>query len=228
MCAVKEQPKQPGRGAPGRPRVPRAVREQEMLDVAFNHFGTIGYQRASMDAIAAEAGVSKPLLYAYFGSKERLFAVCADRAAEQLRDYVRAAAGASDLPPDERLWRGLLSVFNGVERHPEAWRVLYPAGQGADPLSARAASARDAMEHLLADLLMQSAITGGIDPSVAEHAQPLAAALSGATIAMVQWWLRHPEEPKELQVARLMNFAWMGFGDLLAGRLWLPPPDPVI
>jgi hypothetical protein len=83
------------------------------------------------------------------------------------------------------------------------------------------------MEHLLADLLIESAITGGIDPLVAEHANPLAAALSGATIAMAQWWLRHPEEPKELQVTRLMNFAWMGFGDLLAGRLWLPPPDPV-
>jgi AcrR family transcriptional regulator len=205
--------------------VARAVREQQMLDVAFNQFGTIGYKRASMDAIAAEAGVSKPLLYAYFGSKEGLFAACADRAAEQLRAHVRSAATATNQPPDERLWHGLLSVFSGVERHPEAWRVLYPAGEGGDPLSARAATARGAMEDLLADLLMQSAITGGIDAAVAEHAKPLAAALTGATIAMAQWWLRHPQEPKELQVARLMNFAWMGFGDLLAGRLWLPPPE---
>ena len=44
-----------------------------------------------------------------------------------------------------------------------------------------------------------------------------------ATEAMGSWWLQHPEEPKELQVLRLMNIIWMGFGDLLEGRLWIPP-----
>jgi hypothetical protein len=51
---------------------------------------------------------------------------------------------------------------------------------------------------------------------------PMAHALTGATMAITAWWLEHPEEPKELQALRLMNFAWMGFGDILEGKLWLP------
>ena len=194
-----------------------------MLDVAFQHFGTRGYGHTSMDAIAEEAGITKPLLYSYFGSKEGLFAACADRAAERLREHVRAAAGTTDLPPDEQLWRGLLAVFSGVEQHPEAWRILHPAGQGADPMAARAAGARDTMAGLLAEIFAGTAVAGGLDPEAARHAEPLAHALTGATIAAAQWWLQHPEEPKELQVARLVNFAWLGLGGLLDGKRWLPP-----
>jgi AcrR family transcriptional regulator len=203
--------------------VPRQVREEQMLDVAFRHFGTRGYARTSMDAIAEEAGITKPLLYSYFGSKEGLFAACADRVAERLREHVRAAAGAADLPPDERLWHGLMAVFSGVEQHPEAWRILYPAGGGPDPMAARAAGARERMAGLLAEVFAGTALEGGIDPESARHAEPLAHALTGAAIAAAQWWLAHPEEPKELQVARLVNFAWLGLGGLLGGERWLPP-----
>jgi AcrR family transcriptional regulator len=197
-----------------------------MLEVAFDHFGRHGYERVSMDAIASDVGVTKPMLYSYFGSKEGLFAACAERAAEQLREQVKSAAAASDLPPDERLWLGLLAIFRATERHPAAWRVLHAAGHGADPMSVRAAAARDAMANVVADLLKSTATEAGIDAAVAEHLTPLAHALTAATIAMTQWSLRHPDEPIELQVIRLMNLVWMGFGDLLAGRLWLPGAPP--
>ena len=223
MTAIKSKERGPGRGAPGRRRVPRLVREEQMLDVAFQHFGTRGYAGTSMDAIAAEAGITKPLLYSYFGSKQGLFAACADRAAERLRELVRSAAGAADLPPDERLWHGLLAVFSGVEQHPEAWRILYPAGGGTDPMAARAAGARETMAELLTGIFARTALATGLDAQAAQHAEPLAHALTGATIAAAQWWLKHPEEPKELQVARLLNFAWLGFGGLLDGKRWLPP-----
>jgi Bacterial regulatory proteins, tetR family len=55
------------RGARG---VPREQREQHILDVAGATFARAGYHAASMDEIADGAGVSTPMLYAYFGSKE--------------------------------------------------------------------------------------------------------------------------------------------------------------
>jgi AcrR family transcriptional regulator len=228
MSEAKSKPRprpRPGRGAPGRRRVPRNVREQQMLDIAFEHFGSRGYAGASMDAIAVEAGITKPMLYSYFGSKEGLFAACADRVAERLRERVRDAASSHDLPPDERLWRGLLAVFAGVEQHPAAWRILYPTGHGSDPMAARAAQARDTMADLLADLFSTTAAAAGLPAQDAEHAAPIAHALTGATIATAQWWLAHPQEPKELAVARLMNFAWLGLDSLLSGNRWLPPID---
>ena len=65
--------------AGGTKRLPRAVREQQMLDAAVQMFSVNGYHETSMDAIAAEAEISKPMLYLYYGSKEELFGACLDR-----------------------------------------------------------------------------------------------------------------------------------------------------
>src|ERR1039458_2381765 len=59
--------------------MPRSVREQLILGVAGRVFAEGGYERASMDRIASLAGVSKPMLYAYFGSKEGLYVAYVER-----------------------------------------------------------------------------------------------------------------------------------------------------
>jgi AcrR family transcriptional regulator len=51
----------------------RLNRERAILDAALKVFAAAGYTGASMDAVAAEAGVTKPTLYSYFPSKESLF-----------------------------------------------------------------------------------------------------------------------------------------------------------
>ena len=51
----------------------RLNRERQILDAALKIFGATGYTGATMDAVAAEAGVTKPTLYSYFPSKESLF-----------------------------------------------------------------------------------------------------------------------------------------------------------
>lgn len=51
----------------------RLNRERQILDAALKIFAAMGYSGASMDAVAAEAGVTKPTLYSYFPSKESLF-----------------------------------------------------------------------------------------------------------------------------------------------------------
>jgi len=48
--------------AGGTKRLPRAVREQQMLDAAVQIFSVNGYHETSMDAIAAEAERCKPML----------------------------------------------------------------------------------------------------------------------------------------------------------------------
>jgi TetR/AcrR family transcriptional repressor of mexJK operon len=52
----------------------RLAKQRRILDAALRVFAAEGYSGTSMDAIAAEAGVSKPTLYQYFGNKEQLFA----------------------------------------------------------------------------------------------------------------------------------------------------------
>jgi TetR/AcrR family transcriptional regulator, mexJK operon transcriptional repressor len=62
----------------------RPDKRRAILDAAAPIFGNEGYERASVDAIASAAGVSKPTIYSYFGGKEQLFRESvADSAVEQ-------------------------------------------------------------------------------------------------------------------------------------------------
>jgi AcrR family transcriptional regulator len=62
----------------------RQDKRRVILDAAAPIFGNEGYERASIDAIATAAGVSKPTIYSYFGGKEQLFrASVADSAVQQ-------------------------------------------------------------------------------------------------------------------------------------------------
>src|SRR5207302_9144494 len=84
-------------------RLPRTVREQQMLDAAVAVFSASGFHAASMAEIAARAGISKPMVYAYLGTKEELFVVCLHREGTRLMEAI-AGVVEPNLPPDEQLW----------------------------------------------------------------------------------------------------------------------------
>src|SRR5215217_70452 len=74
-----------------RGRTPRAVREAQMVAAAERLFSERGYHGVSMDEIAAASGITKPMLYEYFGSKEGLFLACMERARGQLFEAIGSA-----------------------------------------------------------------------------------------------------------------------------------------
>ena len=204
-----------------RRRVPRAEREEQMVAAATRIFAERGFNAASMDEIAEASGITKPMLYAYFGSKEGLFLACVDRGSHVLRARVREAALGAPTP-QQALYAGLVAVMRFVEDNDELWALLYPHGPSSSgTFSEAAARAHDEMSALLAELMTMLATTKGVDAEVALESEPLAHALTGATIA-VGSWSRGRDEPAELHALRLMNFAWMGLGDIIEGELWMP------
>ena len=62
-----------------------------MLEAAGQAFAAHGFHDASMDAIAEAAGISKPMLYNYFGSKEGLYAAYIERSGRALMKSMREA-----------------------------------------------------------------------------------------------------------------------------------------
>ena len=81
--------------------MPRSVREPLILDVAGQVFAADGYERASMDRIAGLADLSKPMLYAYFGSKEGLYSAYIQRTGGEL--VQRLVAADRDGPRSDRI-----------------------------------------------------------------------------------------------------------------------------
>lgn len=134
----------------GRPRDPERCRR--IMEAARKHFYAHGMERASVDAIAAEAGVSKMTVYSNFGSKEGLFeAVVRERTDRVMGGPV----GAETLDPRQP-HKALLAVgeqFLGLAREEDAlgkFRSVYGAA-GAQPEACRAFY-RQGAERLISDL----------------------------------------------------------------------------
>ncbi len=167
--------------------MPRERRGQLILDVAGQVFARAGYHSASMDEIAELAGVSKPMVYAYFDSKERLYQAYIERAGgELLERLVRAR------PPDNRpasVLRTRITEFLAfVEEHGDGWKVLFGEVGSTRPFAEQVAELRERIAQTIRPML------GDASLGVAAPADDaIAHALVGAGESLANWWLDHPE-----------------------------------
>ncbi|MDQ0992368.1 TetR/AcrR family transcriptional regulator [Streptomyces sp. V3I7] len=203
-------------GAVKTKRMPRAVREQQMLDAAVRIFGRRGYMAASMDEIAELAGVSKPLVYLYLNSKDDLFTACVRREADALSEAVRAGV-RTDVSADRQLWGGLRAFFAHTAAHPDGWSLLHRQARiHGDPFAAEVGAARAEIVTFVTRLI---AAARELDMPEQEAAG-LAEALVGAAESLATWANATPDISASQAAATLMNFAWAGLGGLREGRTW--------
>jgi len=173
-----------------------------MLETARALFAERGFGAVTMGELAAEVGVTKPLLYHYFGNKSRLYIACMEPAAEALVETVAAAVEATETPA-EALRAGVHAFFIFVDADRSAWRVLFdetlPAG--AEP-ARRAAQQRER----LTDLVTMAQLDRVAPERRAElrvEIEAVSAALLGAAEALARWWLRTDAMPAA-QAAELL------------------------
>ncbi|WP_390622575.1 TetR/AcrR family transcriptional regulator [Amycolatopsis viridis] len=208
--------------APRSRRLPRPVRERQILDAAVEVFSRHGYHSASMDEISEVAGVSKPMIYSYLGAKEDLFAKCIRREAGRLLEAVRDGL-RSELPPDMQLWHGLRSFYRFVAEYRDSWTVLHRqaltvGGRFADEITMLRSRAIEVVTALV--------VTAGMKKGLGDRAEfsgpALAVALVGAAESLADWWLDHSEVSDGVLASWLMNLVWLGFNDLIEGAVWRP------
>ena len=182
--------------------VPREEREQQLLDVATAEFGARGYAYASITDIAAAVGVSKPLIYTYFGSRDGLHAACVQRAGTRLVDAVAAAQTA---PGAHKALATLTAIFTALDGHPENWQVIYDATLPRPSTAyTTTRSYQDALNAMgasgVAELLA--------DPTDRSLLLALWFSMVSTTIA---WWSDHPDQTPEEMTARCTRlFAVVG------------------
>ncbi|MDQ6744650.1 MAG: TetR/AcrR family transcriptional regulator [Actinomycetota bacterium] len=172
--------------------MPRAQREQEILDVAGHLFARDGYHSASMDEIAQQADVSKPMLYAYFGSKEGLYVAYIERTGGELLERLERAFG-EDRPRVHMRWR-VGEFLKFVEQHRDGWRVLFNEASASRPVDEEVAQLRGQIIAAVRRLVEVGA-AGVALPVGASDA--VAHAIVGAGESLANWWLEHPEVPRE-------------------------------
>ena len=165
--------------AGGTKRLQRAVREQQMLDAAVQMFSVNGYHETSMDVIAAEAEISKPMLYLYYGSKEDLFGACLDRELGRFVDAVRADINFAQSPKD-LLRNAIGSFMRYIDSNRASWIVMYTQASSSQAFAHTVREGREQIIDLVAELMRAGSRTPRSD---AEY-QMMAVALVGAGEAM--------------------------------------------
>ncbi|MFE3456285.1 TetR/AcrR family transcriptional regulator [Nocardiopsis aegyptia] len=207
-------------------RLPRRVREQQMIDAAVTAFSKGDYHTVRVEEIAEAAGTSKPTVYHYLGSKEGLFTACVRREAERLIQAIRRAVHE---PPadagDDPLRRGIQAFFTYVTENRESWTVLYrrAAVQG-EPFAAEATRVRERVMAEIVDLVTTCA-RGGPRPSAphdrrcpdAKDAQLMARIAVSTADAFADWLVEHPEESPDAMAGHVTELARSHLGQDRAG-----------
>jgi AcrR family transcriptional regulator len=180
--------------------VPRAEREQQIVAEAVAEFAAVGYARASVVTIARRAGISKPLVYQYFGSKDGLYLAGLTHVGDGLLERLERAELSVDESVTSRIYP-LRAVFEALEPQRDAWRLLFdPTVPPDGPIPGAAQDYQRRTAALAAAGSSRFLQARGIDGAL--DAEALTAVWLGVVDSLVTWWLAHPEESAEAMIER--------------------------
>lgn len=201
-----------------RKRLPAARRRSQLLDVALDRFAANGFHRTSMEEIADAAGVTKPVLYQHFGSKDTLYLELLETVGAELLDVVTVGA-AAEREPYQRVLAGFRAYFGFVVERTSGFQVLF--GSGAQQTDEFADAVR-ALEARVA-----ATIGAFIDAEIDEsHRDLLGYAIVGlGEVTARRWVSGHEGAPSspldqaeaEVLARRLADLVWAGLRGLPGG-----------
>lgn len=211
------------RAAKPKKRLSAAERRQRIEDAATALFAERGYQGASIDEIARRSGVTPPVVYDHFASKQDLYRRLLERHFAELRQVWREHFVGED-PPAQRVARSFDAWFAYIEAHPFAGCMLFRDTTGDPKIGAMhqevAASSRAAIMALFAG---DPAAEKVIGPDAVEGLEMAWIVLRGVLQGLAMWWYEHPQVPRERVVATAMNALWVGWERTQGGGAWAPP-----
>jgi AcrR family transcriptional regulator len=183
-------------------------RRQQLLDIGRRLFAERGFEGTSIEEIAAQAGVSKPVVYEHFGGKEGLYAVVVDREVERLTtmttmlfegDHSRAKFEAA-----------AVKLLGYIEDNADGFRILVrdssPAS-GGGTYGTLLSDIAGQVEYIMADFLKSR----GRDPKLAPMYSQM---LVGMVAFTGQWWLDARKPKLEQVAANMIDLAWNGLSQL--------------
>jgi AcrR family transcriptional regulator len=194
-------------------QVPRAIREEQLLDIAEALFVEHGFAGTSIGKVAECAGVSRPIVYEHFGSKEGLFLAVLARIRDVFEaELIAAAAGQQGLRA--QLEAGSRAFFQTLQRSPERWMLVY--GGGAQLVGSLAEAVAVQRERTVAAIsaLLRSHLTDAHPGQVQAYAH----AASGAGEQLGRYWIRHRDIPLERIVEHHVAFCWPALEALQAAE----------
>jgi AcrR family transcriptional regulator len=185
----------------------RARKRAELLEVADRVVRREG-PGASINQIAAEARIAKPVLYRIFGDKGGLYQAIAERYVRRLMENLRVAL-AEEAPGRPRLEATIDTYMRFVDDNKEAYRFLMHRAVGEQPeAQATVSDFIGQVANEVAVVLGEELRRNGLDSGPAE---PWAHGIVGFVEVAGDWWLQNRSMSRERLVAYLTDLLWKGF-----------------
>jgi AcrR family transcriptional regulator len=179
-----------------------------LLDIGRRLFAERGFEGTSIEEIAAQAGVSKPVVYEHFGGKEGLYAVVVDREVERLTTITMTLLDGKQSRP--KFEAAAVTLLRYIEDNADGFRILVrdsSPGATTGTYGTLLSDIAGQVEYIMADFLKSR----GRDPKLAPMYSQM---LVGMVAFTGQWWL-DARKPKLEQVAtNLIDLAWNGLSQL--------------
>jgi AcrR family transcriptional regulator len=186
-------------------RLPAARRREQLLDVSLELFAEKGYHQTSMNEIAEAAGVTKPVLYQHFESKEQLYLQLLRDVSSQMADAVLKATAQAE-GPREQVEKGFEAVFRFVGEKPARFGILFAeATRRESEFRREVIQFEQAISTAIAELILIQ----GMD---LKHRQLLGYGIVGlAEVTCRQWIEGGIEVMDATELAKqVANLAWNG------------------
>jgi AcrR family transcriptional regulator len=192
--------------------VPRAEREAQMLDVAEQVFSLRGMQAATMEEIAELVGVTKPLIYDYFGSKEGLFVATIERARGQLLTaLIDSWVARPSAPPRERVRGAVHAFFSFVDEHAQAFALLRTEGSLTGDACASVERIRQQTAKAFAEGLATLPAFAGLEP---RRVTVMAEVVIGGCERLAVWRTTHPGTSADEATELVVTTIWDGLSSV--------------
>ena len=185
-------------------------RREQLIEVGRSLFAAKGFEAVSVEEIAANAKVSKPIVYEHFGGKEGLYAVIVDREMRALTQVLSAALDEPTLHPRQIVERTALALLTYIEENAEGFQVLVRDSPSTDPSGSFSSLLGDIsmrVEDLLSVAFKRQKLSVKGVPYYAQM-------LVGMTVFTGQYWADRPKVSKEQLAAYIVDLAWHGLSRL--------------
>lgn len=178
-----------------RTRLQLDERRAQLLEAGLALFQEHAYDDVSIDDIAKSVGVSKGLLYHYFGGKRAFYVACVRVAADQL---VAASMPDPSLPPAVQALSGMNAYLDFVEARSGVFLALMQGGLGTDP---EVAAVIDETRETFVQRMLEGTGADPDHPLFRLAARTHVGAVEAASLA----WLKHPEVSRDHLMALLLE-----------------------
>lgn len=186
-----------------------AKRREPVLDAALTVFSEAGFEAASMAAVAAEAGISKAVLYDVFpGGKNEMFEALLERGERQFMDHMAADVDTSGDDRATAITRRLDHFLVFAEVNPLVFRFVFgDVGTTVPEIARRHAKGR---ERIIQEMFGRAMAGMDVPDEYAEAVDLYLHLIVAVAEEMARWMLRHPHVGRETVVAFAAPFLLKG------------------